>query len=70
MRVGVVIDTPSGSCSVRTRHGVMMALGDAEERCQWPTDGLAGVTTAEVAFVTRTASRYSRLELLVPDAPR
>jgi hypothetical protein len=66
--VGVVIDTPSGSHAVRTRYGVMMAVGDAEERCQWPVEGLAGVTTAEVAFVTRTASRYSRLELLVPDA--
>lgn len=68
--VGVVIDTPSGSCAVRTRYGVMMALGDGEQRCQWPADGLAGVTTAEVAFVTRAASRYSRLELLVPDARR
>lgn len=65
--VGVVIDTPSGSCAVRTRYGVLMALGDAEERCQWPVDGLAGVTTAEVAFVRRAASRYSRLELLVQD---
>lgn len=66
--VGVVIDTPSGSYAVRTRYGVMMALGDAAERCQWPVEGLSGVTTAEVALVMRAASRYGRLELLVPDA--
>ncbi len=66
---GVALQNPTGECLVRARHGVILALETADRTCTWPTDGIGGLSTAEVAVVTRAASRFGRPELLVP-SPR
>jgi hypothetical protein len=67
---GAIIDTPSGPTAVRARFGIVLPLGAADQRCTWPTSRIDGVTTAELAFVTRAASRFARLELLVRNPRR
>lgn len=63
--VGAVVNTPAGPSAIRTRCGVMLALDSGTGPCAWPTAGLDGVSVAELAIVTRTASRFGRPELLV-----
>jgi hypothetical protein len=63
--VGAVLGTPSGARTIRARQAVVLAVGADDQRCVWPTEGLDGVRTAQLAFVTRAASRFGRLELLV-----
>jgi hypothetical protein len=64
--VGAVLGTPSGPRTIRARQAVVLAVGADDQRCAWPTEGLDGVGTAQLAFVTRAASRFGRLELLIP----
>jgi hypothetical protein len=64
--VGAVIDTPAGSRSVRARRGVVLETGCAPLNPGASVPAAAAPTTAQVALVTRTASRFARLELLVP----
>jgi hypothetical protein len=61
--VGAVVESASGIRTVRARHGVMMALGDGVAPTGLPTD-LDRRESAEVALVSRAASRFARLELL------
>lgn len=63
---GVIVDTPAGTRAVRAGRGVVLSLGGPEP--QWPTTGVDDGATARLAFVTRAASRFARLEVLVPDA--
>lgn len=70
--VGAVIDTPTGSRAIRAKHGVVLETAAASvaptlSALQGPD--LANATSVEVALVTRAASRFARLELLVT-APR
>lgn len=59
---GVALTTDSGIELVRARQTVVLALRD-DAVLAWPPD----TDDAEVAFVTRAASRFGRLELLVRD---
>ncbi len=68
--VGVVLTTPDGPYAVRTRAGVTLASGDQD----LGVDEHVELTTGErlqVCLVGRTASRFSRVELLAtePAAP-
>lgn len=68
--VGAVIDTPTGPRAVRARRGVIMETGAAEAAPSWTADGLDNAVSVKVALVTRTASRFARLELLVTPQDR
>ncbi len=59
---GVALTTDTGVELVRARHTVVLALRD-DAVLSWPPTADA----AEMAFVTRAASRFGRLELLVRD---
>jgi len=59
---GVALTTDVGVELVRARHTVVLALRD-DAVLSWPPIG----DGAEMAFVTRAASRFGRLELLVRD---
>jgi hypothetical protein len=66
--VGAVIDTPMGSRAIRAKHGVVLETAAASvaptlSALQGPD--LENATRVEVALVTRPASRFARLELLV-----
>jgi hypothetical protein len=63
--VGVIIGTPTGPRAVRANNGlvIQIATDSAVPAVQVP--GLENVTSVEVALVTRPASRFARLELLV-----
>ncbi len=65
--VGAVLDGPTGTTAVRTRYGVVLPLSQNSVPCRWPAEGLDGVREADVALVTRAASRFGRLELFVPN---
>lgn len=60
--VGAAISTDEGVRLVRTRHGVMLSAPAAES--DGGAEDLEINTTAEVALVSRAASRFGRLELL------
>ena len=60
---GAIVETASGVRAVRARHGVMLALGDGLTPSGLPAD-LDRSEPAEVALVSRAASRFARLELL------
>ena len=60
--MGAVVETSSGVRTVRARHGVMMALGDGLSPSGVHAD-LNRCEPAEVAMVSRAASRFARLEL-------
>jgi hypothetical protein len=68
--VGAIIDTPTGSRAVRARRGVIMETSAAEAAPSWTAEGLENATSVKVALVTRTASRFARLELLVTPQDR
>jgi hypothetical protein len=63
---GAILQTPDGPRAVRARYGVALTLVGAEP--SWPTDGIDVDAPAQLAFVTRAASRFARLELLVRSA--
>ncbi|CAJ1509419.1 hypothetical protein [[Mycobacterium] burgundiense] len=60
--VGVVLATEVGTELVRARRGVVMALREDVTELSWPSETTGA--RAELAFVTRPASRFGRLELL------
>jgi hypothetical protein len=60
---GAVVETDGGVRSVRARHGVMLALGEGPAPSGL-SDELDRRQPAEVAVVSRAASRFARLELL------
>ena len=59
--LGAVLDTPSGPCAVRARHGVFVATGGHElgAACDLPE-----TATLHVSLVRQAASRFGRVELL------
>ncbi|WP_199255183.1 hypothetical protein [Mycolicibacterium mengxianglii] len=61
--VGAVVESPTGARTVRARHGVMLSFGDGVRQSGNGAD-LNLRETAQVALVSRTASRFARLELL------
>lgn len=61
--VGAVLESAGGVRMVRARHGVMLSLGE-EGSTPAAADDLNVRETAEVALVSRAASRFARLELL------
>lgn len=61
--VGAVVESVSGIRTVRARHGVMLAFGDGIPSSAQTAD-LDRSQPAEVALVSRAASRFARLELL------
>lgn len=68
--VGVVLSTPDGPYAVRTRSGVTFAPRDQDAVLDFTPDRPAG-DRLQVCLVGRTASRFSRVELLAtePAAP-
>lgn len=60
--VGAALSTEDGVRLVRTRHGVMLSPLAAETDSS--AEDLEADSTAEVALVSRAASRFGRLELL------
>lgn len=66
--VGAVLKSPDGERTVRARHGVMLPLRDGVSASAHSA-GLNLRETAEVALVSRTASRFARLEFLVRESP-
>jgi hypothetical protein len=63
--VGAVIDTPTGPCAVRARSGVIMETGAGKLAPSWTATGPESARSVKVALVTRNASRFAQLELLV-----
>jgi len=61
--VGAEVESASGIRTVRARHGVMLTLGDGLTPSVQAAD-LDLRESAEVALVSRAASRFARLELL------
>jgi hypothetical protein len=59
--LGAVLDTPSGPCAVRARHGVLVSTGGHELGA---TCDLAETATLQVSLVRQAASRFGRVELL------
>lgn len=59
--LGAVLDTPSGRCAVRARHGVLVSTGGHElgAACDLPE-----TATLQVSLVRQAASRFGRVELL------
>lgn len=68
--VGAIIDTPTGSRAVRARGGVILATSVGEMAPSWTGDALEHAKSVKVALVTRAASRFARLELLVTPQDR
>jgi hypothetical protein len=68
--VGVVLATPNGPHAVRTRSGITFAPQDQDNGGLEDADVAAG-ERLQVCIVGRTASRFSRVELLAtePAAP-
>lgn len=60
--VGAVLDAPGGPVAVRTRHGVVISMGEAAatSACHEFTAG----DVVRVCLVGRSASRFGRVELL------
>ena len=59
--LGAVLDTPSGPCAVRARHGVFVATGGHELGA---ARDLPETATLQVSLVRQAASRFGRVELL------
>ncbi|MCW2687806.1 MAG: hypothetical protein JWR37_2696 [Mycobacterium sp.] len=70
--MGAVVSTFDGRYAVRARHGVTLGIGD--HRVDSTSSQLlpAGTSTFQVCVVSRPASRFGRVELLVkePLAPK
>ena len=65
--VGAVVATPDGPYAVRARHGVAVAPGGPLVSTVTRHELLAGHATARLCLVSRTASRFGRLELLTTE---
>jgi hypothetical protein len=68
--VGAVIDTPTGPRAVRANNGLVIQIATDSEVPAVQIPGLENVTSVEVALVTRPASRFARLELLLSTPSR
>jgi len=62
---GAAIDTTSGTRLIRARAGVALSTGAVPEDATWPVQPDLRDTAAQVAIVSRTGSRFGRVELLV-----
>lgn len=61
---GAALATPSGTRLVRATSGVALSTAPLPEEAGWPVQaGLRGIA-AQIAVVSRTASRFGRVELL------
>ena len=65
--VGAVIATPDGPYAIRARHGVSLAPGGTRVNAAMPHELLARDATVRLCLVSRTASRFGRLELVTTD---
>jgi phytoene dehydrogenase-like protein len=65
--LGAVLDTPSGRCAARARHGVLVSTGGHElgAACDLPE-----TATLQVSLVRQAASRFGRVELLTATQPQ
>jgi FAD binding domain len=59
--VGAVVATPDGACAVSARRGVVLAAGGGA------ADRLPGQAPVRVSVVSKTASRFGRVELLAAE---
>lgn len=66
--IGAVITTPHGSRSIRARHGVTLAPPASSGRITTP-DNLTPEQQVQIGIVSRTASRFGRVELLITTPP-
>jgi hypothetical protein len=69
MVVGAVLGSAGGERTVRARHGVLLSLGDGPITGGAQSGDLNPRETAEVALVSRPASRFARLEFLTGELP-
>ena len=60
MVVGAVVMTPDGACAISARRGVVVATGGSRA----VADRLPDETAVRVGVVSKTASRFGRVELL------
>jgi hypothetical protein len=61
--IGAVLDTPSGTCAVRTRRGVSVSTGGCDLDAAAPAYSDDHVRL-QVCLVRQTPSRFGRIELL------
>jgi hypothetical protein len=61
---GAELSTPSGSRLVRAAVGVALSVGPVPDKDDWPVQKKLSSGTAQVAVVSRTASRFGLVELL------
>jgi hypothetical protein len=61
---GAAIDTRSGTRLVRATAGVALSTGAVPDGATWPVQPELRDVVAQVAIVSRTGSRFSRVELL------
>ena len=61
---GAELSTPRGTRLVRATMGVALSIGPMPERADWPVQSDLPDGAAQVVVVSRTASRFGRVELL------
>ena len=61
---GAAIGTPAGTRLIRATEGVALSTGAVPEGAEWPVQPELGDTVVQVAIVTRTGSKFGRVELL------
>jgi hypothetical protein len=61
---GAELSTPAGTRLVRAVMGVALSLGPIPDSADWPVQPELPDGAAQVAVVSRTASRFGRIELL------
>ncbi|MDT5135501.1 MAG: hypothetical protein QOE41_4812 [Mycobacterium sp.] len=61
--VGAVVTTPQGTCAVHARHGVVLTSA-RQPASDAVADDLPREASVEVCVVSKTASRFGRVELL------
>jgi hypothetical protein len=62
---GAAIDTTSGTRLIRGRAGVALSTGAVPVGATWPVQPEVRDVAAQVAIVSRTGSRFGRVELLL-----
>ncbi|GAY14269.1 hypothetical protein [Mycobacterium sp. shizuoka-1] len=61
---GAELATGEGSRLVRARMGVALSIGAVPDSAEWPVASAVPSGAAKVVMVSRTASRFGRVELL------
>jgi hypothetical protein len=61
---GAAIDTTSGTRLIRARAGVALSTGAVPDAATWPVQPELRDVAAQVVIVSRTGSRFGRVELL------